>query len=495
MAERLTTAELDAYLYKSADILRDTISGAEYQSYIFPLLFLKRISDVYEEEYKKALERFGGNEKMVSLYKFSFTIPDDCRWSSLRSTTVDIGTKIIDMFHKIELSNPVLSGVFGNQNWANKQKLPDSLLRDLIEHFSKINLSMENCPEDELGNAYEILLKRFADDGGSTAQEFYTNRTVVKLMCEMLDPKTQESIYDPTCGTAGMLVSSIYHIKNKQEEWRNVKVYGQEITPLTASIAKTNLFLNGIKEFKIALGDTLGNPAFIENDKLQQFDVVLANPPYSISQWNRTAFEHDKYGRNFLGTPPQGRADYAFFQHILKSMNPVTGRCAILFPHGVLFRDEEKLMREKLIKSDLLECIIGIGKNLFFNCPMDACIVVCRTSKTQERKGKVLFINARDEVTRKNSQSYLEDVHISKIANAYRDFRDIEGFSKVRTLDEIAQKGSKLSIALYVDNAPIEPEVSFMDAYSDWLVSSSEGNKLTQEIIKLLNGGDSDGNM
>lgn len=263
------------------------------------MLFLKRISDVYEEEYKKALERFGGNEKMVSLYKFSFTIPDDCRWSSLRSTTVDIGTKIIDMFHKIELSNPVLSGVFGNQNWANKQKLPDSLLRDLIEHFSKINLSMENCPEDELGNAYEILLKRFADDGGSTAQEFYTNRTVVKLMCEMLDPKTQESIYDPTCGTAGMLVSSIYHIKNKQEEWRNVKVYGQEITPLTASIAKTNLFLNGIKEFKIALGDTLGNPAFIENDKLQQFDVVLANPPYSISQWNRTAFEHDKYGRNF----------------------------------------------------------------------------------------------------------------------------------------------------------------------------------------------------
>jgi len=455
MSERLTPAELDSYLYESADILRDTVPGAEYQNYIFPLLFLKRISDVYDEERETALAKVFGNEAAFAMYKFSFNIPEGCRWNDLRCTSKDVGTKIIVMFRTIEQQNPVLEGVFGNQNWANKEKLSDALLHDLVEHFSKHNLSLDNCPEDELGNAYEILLKRFADDGGNTAQEFYTNRTVVKLMAEMLDPQTEESIYDPTCGTGGMLISSVYHVKNQKKEWRNIKVYGQEITPLTASIAKTNLFLNGVKDFQIATGDTIEHPAFIENDKLKQFDVVLANPPYSISQWNRTAFEHDKYGRNFLGTPPQSRADYAFLQHIIKSMDPVTGRCAILFPHGVLFRDEENVMREKLIRADIIECVIGIGKNLFFNSPMEACIVICRMNKPQERKNKILFIDAKKEVTRKNAVSYLEDNHISKILSAYMNFSTIEGFCEVadiQTIFDDAHKG-KLSISLYTMRA------------------------------------------
>lgn len=191
-------------------------------------------------------------------------------------------------------------------------------------------------------------------------------------MTEILKPEPGEAIYDPTCGSAGMLISAIAYLKDQGKEWRNVSLYGQEINALTSAIARMNLFLHGIKDFHIVNDDTLANPAFIERGKLQKFDMVLANPPYSISEWNRDAFSKDKYGRNFLGTPPQGRADYAFFQHILMSLKPGTGRCAILFPHGVLFRNEEKEMREKLVRSDFLECVIGLGPNLFYNSPMEA---------------------------------------------------------------------------------------------------------------------------
>lgn len=485
MSNRITPAELDSYLFESADILRDTVPGAEYQNYIFPLLFLKRISDVYDEERAAALKKYFGNEAALAMYKFSFNMPEGCRWEDLRNTSKDIGMKIIEMFRTIEKENPVLEGVFGNQNWANKQKLSDSLLNDLVEHFSKYALSIENCPEDELGQAYEILLKRFADDGGNTAQEFYTNRTVVKLMAEMLDPKTEESIYDPTCGTGGMLISSIYHVKNNKGEWRNMKVYGQEITPLTAAIAKTNLFLNGVKDFKITTGDTLEHPAFIENDRLMQFDMVLANPPYSISQWNRTAFEHDKYGRNFLGTPHQGCADYAFFQHILKSMNPVTGRCAILFPHGVLTRDEEDDMRRKLIENDLIECVIGIGKGLFYNCPMEACIVICRMVKPDSRKNKVLFIDAKKEVTRKNAVSFLEEKHIDKIAGAYKRFANIPEFSYAADISEISAAKYKLGVSRYVHPGEEELE-DLSDALGEWIILSNRRRVETSALNAML---------
>ena len=188
---------------------------------------------------------------------------------------------------------------------------------------------------------------------------------------------------------------------------------------MTAAIARMNLFLHGVEEFTIANADTLEKPAFIKNGRLQQFDIVLANPPYSIKQWNREAFASDLYGRNMWGTPPQGRADYAFLQHIVKSLDPQTGRCAVLFPHGVLFRKEEREMREQMIKSDMVDCVIGLGPNLFYNSPMEACIIICRTRKDTARKKSILFINAIKEVTRKNAESYLEDEHIRRVAQAY----------------------------------------------------------------------------
>ena len=367
---------------------------------------------------------------------------------------------------------------------------------DVHPHFSTKTLSIANCPEDELGQGYEYLIKKFADDSGHTAQEFYTNRTVVHLMTEMLKPESGESIYDPTCGSAGMLISAIAYLKEKNKEWRNVAVYGQEINALTSSIGKMNLFLHGVKDFSIVNGDTLKAPAFVENGRLQQFDLCLANPPYSISQWDRAAFESDKYGRNFLGVPPQGRADYAFLQHIIASLKEDTGRCAILFPHGVLFRNEECSMREKLIRSDKVECVIGLGANLFYNSPMEACIMICRMTKRPDRRGQVLFINAVNEVERRNAQSYLEDRHIARIAAAYDNYTDNSGFAKVATIQDIADNNFSLSIPLYVKPEIGDNEVdgrTVQECYDSWL-AASEMMKLSYEKLNTLLGKGADDN-
>lgn len=452
MNNRIPLEELESYLWGSAQLLRTNIDAGAYKQYIFPLLFFKRICDVYDEETNAAFEKYGNDYKEFSDDELhTFVVPKGYHWNDVRETPSDVGLAIITAFRKIEKANrDKLTGVFGDASWTNKNRLPDRLLKEIIEHFSSKTLSIANCPEDELGQGYEYLIKKFADDSGHTAQEFYTNRTVVHLMTEMLKPQSGESIYDPTCGSAGMLISTIAYLKNKGAEWRNVAAYGQERNALTAAIGKMNLFLHGVKDFHIVNDDTLKNPAFIEFGQLKQFDMCLANPPYSISQWDRSAFESDKYGRNFLGVPPQGRADYAFIQHILKSLKPNTGRCAILLPHGVLFRNEESSMREELVKSDLLECVIGLGPNLFYNAPMEACIMICRTRKNLEKRGQVLFINAVNEITRKNAQSYLEDKHITKIAKAYNDYGNIDNFAKVVTIKDISENNHSLNISLYV---------------------------------------------
>ena len=419
----------------------------------------------------------------------TFIVPKGYHWKDVREVSENVGLAIVNAFHAIEKANiDQLHGVFGDGAWTNKNRLPDSLLKDLIEHFSSKTLSIANCPEDELGQGYEYLIKKFADDSGHTAQEFYTNRTVVHLMTEILKPQSGESIYDPTCGSAGMLISCIAYLKQQNKEWRNVKVYGQEINQLTSAIGRMNLFLHGVQDFHIVNDDTLKAPAFIKNGELQKFDLVLANPPYSIKQWDRAAFESDKYGRNFLGTPPQGRADYAFFQHILTSMNPGSGRCAILFPHGILFRNEEKEMRTKLVQSDMVDCVIGLGPNLFFNAPMEACIVICRTFKDPAKRGKVLFINAVKEVTRKNAQSYLEDAHIAHISSAYENYADEENYAKVATIDEIAAQDYSLNIPLYVRGSIVDPNpvASVEECVDDWMAQSITAQESTQALIELL---------
>lgn len=489
MSNRITIDELKSYLWNSAVFLRTSIDAGAYKQYIFPLLFFKRICDVYDEETQKALEEYGED---IDLYPeeelHTFLVPKGHHWNDVREVTEDVGAAIVAAFREIEKANgEKMTGVFGDGAWTNKNRLPDRLLKDLLEHFSSKTLSLANCPEDELGQGYEYLIKQFADDSGHTAQEFYTNRTVVHLMTEMLKPQSGESVYDPTCGSAGMLISCIAYLKAQGKEWRNLHLYGQEINQLTSAIGRMNLFLHGIEDFHIVNDDTLHNPAYIEGGTLKQFDICLANPPYSIKQWDRAAFENDKYGRNFLGTPPQGRADYAFFQHILKSLKPGTGRCAILFPHGILFRNEEKEMRKKLVQSDMVECVIGLGPNLFFNAPMEACIVICRTEKRPDRRGQVLFINAVKEVTRKNAQSYLEDEHIAHITSAYEHFCDEENYAKLATLADIAERDFSLNIALYVrDEMEAEPVLPVEECAEDWLVQSIALQEQMQSLVDML---------
>lgn len=490
MDKRITQQELESYLWGSATLLRGHIDAGDYKQYIFPLLFYKRICDVYDEEFNAALEESGGDSEYAKIAdNHRLQVPEGFHWKETREKTSDIGKALQGAFRAIERSNQEkLHGVFGDAPWTNKNRLPDSLLKELIEHFGSQTLSIENCPEDELGVGYEYLIKKFADDSGHTAQEFYTNRTVVHLMTEILNPQSGETIYDPTCGSAGMLISAIAHLKAKGEEWRNVKLYGQELNHLTSAIGRMNIFLHGVEDFQIKQGDTLLHPAFLDrNGNIEKFNVVLANPPYSIKQWNRDAFSTDPYGRNFLGTPPQGRADYAFFQHILKSLDLQNGRCAILFPHGVLFRNEEQDMRKKLVELDQVECVIGLGKNLFYNSPMEACIIICNMAKGKGRQGKVLFINAVQEVTRERAQSFLESKHIKKITEVYQKFETIDGFCAIATKQEILENGGSLSIPLYVkkDIGVTDDQVQLQleDALLNW---SQGSDKLKDSIRSLL---------
>ena len=496
MSERITLEELQSYLWESAVLLRTHIDAGAYKQYIFPLLFFKRICDVYDEETSRVIAEYGENAKEFDEREIhTFIVPKGYHWNDVRSISENLGVAIVGAFREIEkVNSEKLQGIFGDGAWTNKKRLSDRLLKDLLEHFSSKTLSLANCPEDELGQGYEYLIKKFADDSGHTAQEFYTNRTIVHLMTEILKPESGESIYDPTCGSAGMLISAIAYLKSQKKEWRNVAVYGQEINSLTSAIGRMNLFLHGIRDFSIVNDDVLSAPAFIENGELKKFDLVLANPPYSISQWNRTAFESDKYGRNFLGVPPQGRADYAFIQHILASLKPDTGRCAILLPHGVLFRNEERAIRQKLIQSDIIDCLIGLAANLFYNSPMEACIMICRTNKNPERRGRILFINAVNEAERQNAQSYLEERHIKKVASAYQGYEDEDGFSKIVTIDDIAKNNFSLSIPLYVDNsAKVEEEEarSISEYYEDWLSASDKMRSEYEKLNSMLERGQS----
>jgi type I restriction enzyme M protein len=410
----------------------------------------------------------------------------------VRSRAKNVGKAIQDAMQAIEQANPDrLTGIFGDAAWTNKNRLPDPLLRDLIEHFSTLTLSIANVPEDELGVAYEYLIKKFADDSGHTAAEFYTNRTVVQLMTRMLQPQPSESIYDPTCGSGGMLLQAVTDLQRQGREYRTVKLYGQERNLMTSSIARMNLFLHGIEDFDVRRGDTLATPLFIQGDRLQTFDVILANPPYSIKQWNRSAWEKDPYGRNLYGVPPQGRADYAFFQHIIKSLDPQRGRCAILFPHGVLFRDEEAEMREKLVKADVIECVLGLGPNLFYNSPMEACVIICHMNKPPERRGKILFINAVNEVTRERAQSFLENDHIEKIVNAYHAYANVNDFAYVAALEQVAVNQGNLSIPLYVydstnRNNDSDKAQSLNKVIKAWEASSGKLRESLAELFETL---------
>jgi type I restriction enzyme M protein len=390
----------------------------------------------------------------------------------------------------IEKANPeTLYGIFGDAGWTNKDRLPDALLRDLLEHFSRINLGNQAAEADILGQSYEYLIKKFADATNKKAGEFYTPRSVVRLMVNMLDPKEGESIYDPACGTGGMLLEAIHHVKENHGDDRTLwgKLFGQEKNLTTSAIARMNLFLHSASDFQIVRADTLRQPAFFSGDNLATFDCVIANPPFSLEKWGEEVWASDPFGRNFAGMPPGKTGDYAWVQHMIKSMAPKTGRMCVVLPHGALFRmGKEGAIRKKILGMDLLEAVIGLGPNLFYGTGLAACILVFRQRKAKDRRNKVLILDASKEFKTGRAQNELLPEHVERIYGWYRGYKDVAGVARVVTLDDIAANDHNLNIPRYVE-PKVEQDVISVDEAMKRLRKSAEAAFAAEEkLVGLL---------
>lgn len=470
---RITLPELEQYLAKAADLLRGSIDQADFKAYIFPLMFFKRISDVYLEEFADALDESGGDHEFASFAEnHRFDIPEGNLWSDVRNRTENIGTALQTAFREIEKANPeTLYGIFGNATWSNKEKLPDRKLADLIEHFSTKTLSNAAVAPDVFGNAYEYLIKRFADLSNKKAGEYYTPRSVVGLLVNILDPVEGESVYDPACGTGGMLIEVIEHVKAAGGSPKTLwgKLYGQEKVLATSAIARMNLLLHGVEDYKIIREDTLRNPAFYSGNHLAQFDCVVANPPFSLKKWGDVEWASDPWGRNSLGgVPPKGYADWAWVQHMLTSAKPSTGRVAVVLPQGALFRQgAEARIRTHILQSDVVEAVIGLAPNLFYGTGLAACVLILRKQKKPARQGKVLFINGESLFRRGRSQNTLEPKHAETLFEAYEAFDSIEGLAHVADLKQIEENSFNLNIPLYVASVDTGEKLTLADALSN----------------------------
>ncbi len=446
--------ELYSFIYAACNILRGPVSHESFKDYITPLLYFKRISDVYDEETEAALEESGGDKEYAAMpEQHRFDIPEDCHWDDIRSRTENLGAAIVGAMRKIELANPdTLYGVlsmFSSQQWTDKSILSDAKIRDLLEHFSTRRLGNQNYSADLMGDAYEILLKKFADESKAKAGEFYTPRSVVGLLVRILDPQPGERVYDPACGSGGMLIEAVHHMHN--DKLCCGSIFGQEKNVTNAAIAKMNLFLHGASDFNILQGDTLRDPRILQGDEVAQFDCVLANPPFSLKKWGSQAWQDDAYGRNIWGTPPDGCGDYAWIQHMIKSMKPGSGRMAVVMPQGVLFRGgAEGEIRAKLVKSDLVEAVVTLGEKLFYGAGLSPCFLILRRLKKPEHSARILMIDASKILTVGRAQNILSPENVDAIYKLYTDYADREDVSRVVSLKEIEEKGFDLSPNKYI---------------------------------------------
>lgn len=489
-AEETSSQKLFNFLYEDCNILRGPINQDEYKSYVTPILFFKRLSDVYDEEHEKALKESGGDEEYASFDEnYSFVIPKGCHWNDVRNVTQNVGQAIVKAMSGIERANPdYLSGVFSSfddANWTDKNKLNDERLKNLIEHMSELKVGNNNYSADVMGDAYEYLIKKFADLSKKNAGEFYTPRTVVKFMVMLLDPQAGDTVYDPACGTGGMLIEAIRHIDNDHMTYG--KIYGQEKNLSTSAIARMNLFLHGAREFKIVQGDTLVDPSFTEGNHLKTFDCVLANPPFSLKHWGAAAFEHDKYGRNIWGSPSNSNADFAWLQHMVASMDKKHGRVAVVLPQGVLFRTgKDGKMRKKLVDSDLLEAVITLKGGIFYGAGVSACILFLKREKSKNHIGRVCMIDASEIYTPQRAQNYMSEDDIAEVYKLYTDYQDVIERCKIVTLKDIKDKGYTLSTNVYIEKkpVPITPPSVVRDRYYASYKRAMEYEKRLRELLK-----------
>jgi type I restriction enzyme M protein len=460
--KRLTLAQLESHLWGAADILRGSIDSADYKHYIFGLLFFKRLSDVWEEEYEERLQEYGDAELAADPDEHRFHIPAGAFWTDVRRHTTNIGEHLNAAFHAIEDANLRLKGVFQDVDFNNKERFPDAALERLLQHFERYRLRNADVEPDVLGNAYEYLIAQFADDAGKKGGEFYTPKMVVRTIVECLRPADGMSVYDPACGSGGMLLEAVHHMERAGKNPKSLRLYGQERNLNTWAIAQMNLFLHDIDDAFIARGDTLREPKHLLPDGrgLMTFDRVLANPPFSLKDWGHEVWSRgDKFGRDRYGCPPKSYGDLAFVQHMVASLR-ADGMLGVVLPHGILFRGgAEGRIRKGLLEEDLVEAVIGLAPNLFYGTGIPACILIVHRDRPADRKGRVLFVHGAEEMVAGKNQNTLSDANVRRLVEAFHVFRDEERFSRVVPLEEIAENDYNLNISRYVQTAEEEERI------------------------------------
>lgn len=455
---RVTAQDLKSHLWNCAEILRGSaVDRTDWKAYILPLLFFKRICDVWDEETTDAAKLFGDVEPVEFPEAHRFSVPMGCLWRDVRATPANIGAALAHAMREIERANPdTLYRVFGAADWSNREMLTDEILKDLIEGLSAVSLGNSSVTSDILGDAYEYLIGKFADvTKRKKAGEFYTPRSVVRMMVDILDPKEGESIYDPACGTGGMLLGVIDHVQRAGGDPRTFfgKIYGQEKNLTTSSIARMNLVLHGIEDFRIAREDTLRNPSFTDSSTggLATFDCVIANPPFSLKEWGREVWEDDPWGRAVFGLPPDSYGDFAWVQHMVASMATSNGRMAVVLPQGALFReDAEGQIRQALLEKDLIEAVIALAPSIFYGTDLAPAVMILRRTKPPKCKRKVFVIDASGLFRKGRAQNFLDPEHAQQIVEWVRAFEDVDDRAKVVSLDEIKSEAWTLNISRYV---------------------------------------------
>lgn len=494
MGSKLTLPQLEAFLWKSADILRGKIDSSDYKKYIFGLLFYKRMSDVWDEEYESVMKEYKEKTIASADYNHRFQVPKNCKWIVITEQAEGIGQKLNDIFEKLANANsPKLDKIFDDLDFANKDRFPNETLQRLINHFSQYNFGNTYISSDLLGDAYEYLIKQFAADAGKKGGEFYTPREVEKVIIGILKPHQKDHIYDPTAGSGGFLLEAYDYLKQKSGEKiaKTLYLYGQELNISTFAIAKINMFLHGLDSADIRRGDTLANPQFLnQHGGLQTFDITVANFPYSVKEWEWEIFKTNKYGRlEGYDMPPEKNADYAFVLHIIKSMN-VNGRAGIVLPHGVLFRGgAEGRIREQILKNDLIEAVIALPSKLFYGTGIPAAILIFNRNKPDNKKNKVLIINAEKDFLEGKNQNTLRSQDINKIIKAYDNYSDIKKYARVVDIKEIKENDYNLNISQYIDSSEKEETINVKQVWIELKNLEKEreaANKKVDEYIKEL---------
>ncbi|MCA1321976.1 type I restriction-modification system subunit M [Bacillus tianshenii] len=493
---KLTLQELEKTLWEAATILRGELNAAVYKDYIFGLMFLKRMNDQFDRERKIQQQQFldeGMDEEEVniiledaSLFE-SFFVPESARWERLKNLTLNIGPELDKAFKTIEDEprNSELIGVLTTANYNDKERVPDKKLSQLLLLFDKHDLSSESLENaDVLGDAYQYLIKMFADDGGTKGGEFYTPKEVVKLLTKILKPKEGDRIYDPTTGSGGMLIESLHYIKNNGGNPKNVSLYGQEINLGTWAICKMNMLFHDARGADIKKGDTIRDPKHLEGGVLKTYDKIFANPPFSLKNWGIEEAQADEYNRFSYGIPPKSYGDLAFVSHMVASLNQ-KGKLGTVVPHGVLFRGGgEGAIRTGILKDDLVEAVIGLPSNVFYGTSIPAAFLIINKNKPVERKGKVIFIDASAGFVKAGNKNKLREKDITKIAEAFDKYEDVEKFASIVGLKTIKENEYNLNISRYVDTTEEEDEFDIELVISE--IKEIKGKY--QDYEKKLNG-------